>query len=149
MGLLSRLAEDIRYSQGGIPGMRGVVDVASDARNLCLQVERDVNDGRVLDMDYWHHETLECFRASMVLFAEATNRPLDPNSSRTWAEGLGATYGFVSVDLDKLIQRLFPTPSMQSITSPNSFIVFRDRLKSQLDACERYKQEMKDAGCTP
>jgi hypothetical protein len=91
------------------------------------------------------------FRAAIVLYAEATNQPLNPDLDRTWADGLTLDFSVRgvggSIDLNTLLNRMFPTPSSRAIAGENSFIKLQDHLRNSKEACINGRLRLKDRGC--
>lgn len=140
------------FNNHALPGSSLARDLARDARRICLDLEIALA-GSLSGGGIFEHETTECFRAAMVLYAEATNMPLDPNLDRTWADGLSFDFSALvvgaSIDLNTLLNRMFPTPSSRAIAGDNSFIRLQDALESSRDRCLDARSRFLAKGCVP
>ena len=146
---LEGLASALYFNNHAIPGSALARGFARDAQATCVDLEVALTGSSLRGFG---HEAIECFRAAIVLYAEATNQPLDPNLDRTWADGLSIDLsarsgGGASIDVNTLINRMFPTPSSRAIAGENSFIKLQDLLKNSQRACIEGRMKLKDRGC--
>jgi hypothetical protein len=145
---LEGLASAFYVSNHALPGSASARNFATDARQTCVDLEVALTGSALRGFG---PEATECFRASIVLYAEATNQPLDPDLDRTWADGLtidlSARGVGGSIDVNTLINRMFPTPTSRAIAGDNSFIKLQDALRDSKRDCTNVRLQLKDRGC--
>jgi hypothetical protein len=145
---LETLSAALYFNNHALPGSSLARNFARDARDICLDVQVALTGSVYRGFS---EEVTECFRASMVLYAEATNQPLDHALERNWADGLSVSFNAVfvgmSVDLGQLINRMFPTPSTRAIIGDNSFIKLQDALMESREKCVLGRKRLQDQGC--
>lgn len=148
--LLEGLTQSVYVDNRVIVGSSTALQFARSARRNCIELEIELT-GSAVAASAFSSETTECFRASMVLLAEATRQPLDPNLDQTWADGLAVDFGArgfgISLDINTLINRMFPTPSTRSLAAENSFIRFQDAITTSRQQCASVRAQLLDKGC--